>query len=81
MLHSLRIHDAPDSQRRVYWFEDIEGEPWCARDCHSITGAVDRMRSKGGEVCFFVAYDVNHVRGLSLDKRALEKQTRQLVDR
>jgi hypothetical protein len=66
-------------QTRVYWFDDIEQKPWVARDTHAITGAVERMRSTGSEVCFFIAWDINHVRVLNLKQRALEKQTQQFL--
>jgi hypothetical protein len=61
----------------VYWFEDLEGDPWVARDIPAIVGAVERMRSRGREVCLFVAWDFEMVRGLRREWRALERQTEQ----
>ena len=37
------------------------------------------MRSKRGEVCFFVAASVEHVRALSREQRKLEEQAEQFV--
>jgi hypothetical protein len=42
-----------------------------------IVGAVERMRSRGREVCLFVAWDSEMVRGLRREWRALERQTEQ----
>jgi hypothetical protein len=73
---SLRLQ-SPGCALGVFWFDDIEGEPWHARDIPAVAGAVERMQSRGREVCFFVAYHREMVRGLSRDWRALERQAEQ----
>jgi hypothetical protein len=78
IIINLRLQ-SPGCQLRVYWFEDLEGDPWLARDLPAVAGAVERMRSKGREVCLFVAYDYEMVRGLRREWRALEGQTEQVL--
>lgn len=66
---SLRL--TPESPQQVYWFDDIELEPWVARDDSAIAGAVQRMYLQRGEVCFFVAEGIKVVRALSVKQRGL----------
>ena len=63
---SLRMTD--DHQLKLFWFEDITGEPWIVKDDHAIPGAVERMHAKG-KICFLLATDIEHVRALTLDQR------------
>lgn len=63
---SLRM--AQDPQLGLFWFEDITGEPWIVRDDHAISGAIERMQSKG-KICFLLARDIEHVRTLTPSQR------------
>jgi hypothetical protein len=78
IIANLRLQ-SPGCALRVYWFEDLEGDPWVARDIPAIVGAVERMRSRGREVCLFVAWDFEMVRGLRREWRALERQREQTL--
>jgi hypothetical protein len=69
---SLRLQ-APDCRLHVFWFEDIAEAPWYARYTDAIAGAIERMRSQGREVCFFVAARMEFVMILPLEQRALER--------
>lgn len=59
---SLRM--AEDPQLRLFWFEDIEGEPWVVKSDHAIAGAIERMHSKC-KICFLLAGDIEHVCALT----------------
>lgn len=63
---SLRMADDP--QLKLFWFEDITGEPWIVKDDHAIPGAIERMHARG-KICFLLAMDIEHVRALALDQR------------
>lgn len=63
---SLRMAD--DLQLKLFWFEDISGEPWIVRDDHAIPGAIERMHARGN-IRFLLATDFEHVRALTLNQR------------
>lgn len=57
-----------DPQLRLFWFEDIAGEPWVVKSDHAIAGAIERMHSKGN-ICFLLARDIEHVYALTPSQR------------
>lgn len=63
---SLRM--AEDPQLRLFWFEDITGEPWVVKSDHAIAGAIERMHSKD-KICFLLATDIEHVCALTPSQR------------
>jgi hypothetical protein len=73
--NSMRMQ-TPGCPLRLFWFPDIEGEPWFAGDVYAIAGAVERMRGAGREVCFFAATRAEHVRALTCEQGALERAAR-----
>lgn len=63
---SLRMTD--DSNLQLFWFEDLEEQPWIVRDHHAIAGAIERMHRKG-EICFLLARSIEHVLALTVGQR------------
>lgn len=57
-----------DPLLRLFWFEDIAGEPWVVKSDHAIAGAIERMHSKGN-ICFLLARDIEHVCALTASQR------------
>lgn len=57
-----------DPQLRLFWFEDIEGEPWFVKNDHAMAGAIERMHLKG-KICFLLARDIEHVSALTPSQR------------
>jgi hypothetical protein len=57
-----------DPLLRLFWFEDIAGEPWVVKSDHAIAGAIERMHSRG-KICFLLAKDIEHVCALTASQR------------
>jgi hypothetical protein len=57
-----------DPLLRLFWFEDIAGEPWVVKSDHAIAGAIERMQSKG-KICFLLARGIEHVCALTASQR------------